>query len=393
MLIVTKLVELNKMLSLNTSKALAYKQWLFYIACGVFYSFSLAKAEALPLESYKTHILASGLQSPWSMVELPDGRWLITERDGHVVIVKGKTQVRVKLNLDGLYFAGQGGLLDILLAPDYSQSKTVFFTFAQGTLKSNRLVIAKAQFNNNVFSKPSIIYTVATDKGTPQHYAGRALILPDNTLLISSGDGFDYREHAQVITSQLGKILRINLDGTLPNDNPFIAHQNPDAHAVFSFGHRNPQGLVFDYDAKRIVSHEHGPAGGDELNFINAGMNYGWPVITYGKDYSQALISPFTQYKGMQQPSLNWTPSIAPSGMVYYGSKHTAFTSLQQQVLITTLVDRKVYAVNLANNSLSQTAIFPETSGRLRDIAITKAGNIAILGDGKNATLVLKAAN
>lgn len=199
------------------------------------------------------------------------------------------------------------------------------FTYAQGELAANRLVIAKAVFDGDKFSSPTIVYKVATDKNTPQHYAGRALFLPDGSLLFSSGDGFDFREQAQVLTSQLGKLLRINADGSIPEDNPFENEQNKAAQAVYSLGHRNTQGLVYDYDSKMIVSHEHGPAGGDELNYISAGKNYGWPVITYGKDYSQARISPFTDYQGMEKPVIDWTPSIAPSGMAYYGSVQQQF--------------------------------------------------------------------
>ena len=350
---------------------------------------STASAATLPKEQYSTHTLATKLNSPWSMVKLPNETWLITERNGHVVIVKNNEQSRVNLNLEGLYVAGQGGLLDIVLSPNFNTTKEVIFTYAQGTAEANRLVIAKATFNDSGFSKPIIIYTVATDKNTPQHYAGRALVLPDNTLLVSTGDGFDFREQAQVITSQLGKLLRINLNGTIPTDNPFINHKNPNAHAVYSLGHRNPQGLVYDYDTQQIVSHEHGPAGGDELNYLTAGTNYGWPVITYGKDYSQARISPFTEYKGMQKPSVDWTPSIAPSGMAYYGSKHTAFPSLQKHVLITTLVDKKLYSVNLANGKYTQSDIFPEATGRLRDVFVTAEGNVAILTDGIEAKLML----
>lgn len=369
------------------------KQCISFFTLLSLFSFSVNADVALPKEQYSTKTLATQLQSPWSMVELPNGTWLITERDGHVVIVKNNAQSRVKLNLTGLYVEGQGGLLDIVLSPDYNDSKEVIFTYAQGDASANRLVVAKATFNGTDFSKPNVIYKVATDKNTPQHYAGRALVLPGNTLLVSTGDGFDFREQAQVIISQLGKILRINLDGTIPTDNPFINHKNPNAHAVYSLGHRNPQGLVYDYDTQQIVSHEHGPAGGDELNYLTAGTNYGWPVITYGKDYSQARISPFTEYKGMQKPSVNWTPSIAPSGMAYYGSKHTAFPSLQQHVLITTLVDKKLYSVNLVSGKFTQSHVFPEAAGRLRDVLITDKGNVAVLTDGKEAKLMLMTSN
>jgi aldose sugar dehydrogenase len=371
------------------SKGLQGKQSLCGFTLFWFFACSVAASTTLPNEPYTTTTLATGLNSPWSMVKLPNNTWLITERDGHIVIVKNSQQTRVKLDLEGLYVAGQGGLLDIIVSPHYSDSQQIIFTYAQGELAANRLVIAKATFNGSVFSTPTIIYHVATDKGTPQHYAGRALVLPDNSLLFAVGDGFDYREQAQVVTSQLGKTLRINLNGTLPIDNPFINHKNPRAHAVYSLGHRNPQGLVFDYDTQQIISHEHGPAGGDELNYLTAGNNYGWPVITNGNDYSQARISPFRDYPGMAKPSVDWTPSIAPSGMAYYGAKHAAFPSLQRHVLITTLVDKKLYSVNLANGEFSQSHIIPEATGRLRDVFVTADGHIAILTDGKDAKLML----
>ncbi|WP_409425255.1 PQQ-dependent sugar dehydrogenase [Pseudoalteromonas sp. RW-H-Ap-1] len=376
-----------------SSKGLQCKQFLRCITLLSLLVFSCNASAELPTQQYTASTLAADLNSPWSMVKLPNDTWLVTERDGHVVIIKNNQQTRVKLDFEGLYVAGQGGLLDIVLSPNYSESKELIFTYAQGDLDANRLVVAKARFDGAQFSTPKIIYKVATDKDTPQHYSGRALVLPDNSLLFSSGDGFDYREQAQVITSQLGKVLRINLNSTIPSDNPFIKHKNPNAHAIYSFGHRNLQGLVYDYDTEQIISHEHGPAGGDELNYLTPGTNYGWPVITYGKDYSQARISPFRGYPGMTKPVVDWTPSIAPSGMAYYGTKHTAFPSLQRHVLITTLVDKKLYSVNLANGEFTQSHIFPEAKGRLRDVFVTAEGNVAILTDGKEAKLMLVTPN
>tara|TARA_R110001606_G_C15372731_1_gene649697 strand:- start:1007 stop:2188 length:1182 start_codon:yes stop_codon:yes gene_type:complete len=385
----TWLSQLKMKLFSYSSKGLQGKQSLHCITLLSLLAFSCNASAELPKQQYTADTLATGLNSPWSMVKLPNNTWLVTERDGHIVIIKNNQQTRVKLDFEGLYVAGQGGLLDIVLSPNYSESKEIIFTYAQGELDANRLVIAKATFDGAQFSTPKIIYKVATDKDTPQHYSGRALVLPDNTLLFSSGDGFDYREQAQVMTSQLGKTLRINLNGTIPNDNPFINHKNSAAHAVYSLGHRNLQGLVYDYDTQQIVSHEHGPAGGDELNYLTPSTNYGWPVITNGDDYSQARISPFREYPGMAKPTVDWTPSIAPSGMAYYGSKHLAFPSLQQHLLITTLVDKKLYSVNLANGELTQTHVLPEVTGRLRDVFVTTEGNIAVLTDGKDAKLLL----
>ncbi|MFD2167176.1 PQQ-dependent sugar dehydrogenase [Thalassotalea euphylliae] len=383
------LLEFKKKLLSYPTKGLLCKQFIPSFALAFIASFTVSADSIALKESYNITTLATDLQSPWSMVKLPSGKWLITERDGHVVIVNGNEQTRAKLAFDGLYVAGQGGLLDVVLSPHFDETNEVFFSYAQGELSANRLVIAKAKFTGEGFAKPDIVYQVATDKGTPQHYAGRILILPDDTLLFSSGDGFDYREQAQVVTSQLGKFLRINLDGSIPKDNPFVAHENAVAHAVFSVGHRNPQGLIYDTDSQQIVSHEHGPAGGDELNYLVAGNNYGWPVITYGKDYSQARISPFTEYQGMEKPSVDWTPSIAPSGMAYYSSTHKRFESLQRHALVTTLVERKLYSVNLADGAFNQSHVFTEVTGRLRDVYVTPEGDIAVLTDGKDAKLML----
>lgn len=376
----------------NPSRALLGKQFIIVLCCIWGISNNVSASNLLPSESYQVTKVATELNSPWSMVELPNGTWIVTERDGHVVIIKGSKQTRIKLPLVNLYVAGQGGLLDVVLAPDFAQSKQVFFTYAQGELEANRLLVVSATFDGQSFSNLTTVYKVQTDKGTPQHYAGRLLVLPDNSLLLTSGDGFDYREQAQVLTSQLGKILRFNMNGSIPSDNPFVNHSQDSAKVVFSLGHRNPQGLVYDYDRQQIIGHEHGPAGGDELNIINAGKNYGWPVITFGRDYSRARISPFIEYKGMLKPNVDWTPSIAPSGMAYYGTHQKAFPSLHQHVLVTTLVDKKVYAINVADGQFTQSHILPEVSGRLRDVLVTKDGEIAILSDGQQAQLMLVSA-
>lgn len=162
-----------------------------------------------------------------------------------------------------------------------------------------------------------VLFTISPVKDTPVHYGGRIAFLPDTTLLLSSGDGFDYRESAQKGNRLLGKIIRLNDDGTIPDDNPFVAASKVQS-AIWSLGHRNPQGLVYDAGRKQVFSNEHGPKGGDEINIIEPGKNYGWPVITYGRDYSGANITPYKKYPGMEQSFVDWTPSIAPSSLAVY---------------------------------------------------------------------------
>ncbi len=326
--------------------------------------------------------MADKLHRPWTMVEMPDGGWVVTLRGGQLVKVGADgSQDKIELNLPGLYAESQGGLLDFALAQDYALSGTVLLTFSQGSEEANRLVVAQAKFENNVLSDLNIILKVSPDKDTPVHYGGRLLSLPDGTWLVTSGDGFDYREAAQVKESMLGKTLRFREDGTPPQNPPF-----PASPFVFSIGHRNPQGLIFDDKTDRIIEHEHGPAGGDEINILSAGKNYGWPVITFGMDYSGAHISPFEQYPGMEQPTINWTPSIAPSGMAIY--RGDEFLEFEGKLLVTALKAQSLFIVDIDVSPPTSKKIFKQLDMRLRDVKIGQDGSIVVLTDGPNAQLL-----
>lgn len=339
---------------------------------------------------YQVNTLAEGLESPWSMVQIADNEWLVTERDGDIIHISEAGQKSHNLNLKDVYVAGQGGLMDIIKGSDFADNGTLYLSYSKGSKKKNRVAVVKTQFVNSQFSASELVFETSDAKNTSVHHSARLLLLPDNTLLLSSGDGYDFRENAQKMSSHMGKLLRINLDGSIPSDNPFLANDDSNTHAIYSLGHRNPQGLVYDSVNKRIISHEHGPAGGDELNVIKPALNYGWPIITYGKDYSGAEITPFTEYEGMQQPTINWTPSIAPSGMAYYRSDaESAFTELQQHLLVTTLVDKRLYAVDAKGNDFTQYALFDDVQGRLRDVSVSSSGAVAILTDGGEAKLLI----
>ncbi len=217
---------------------------------------------------------------------------------------------------------------------------------------------------------------VSPDKEGPAHYGGKMVFLPDGTLLISVGEGYQYRERAQDLGWELGKLLRINTDGSAPADNPF-----PDtAPRVYSYGHRNPQGLVYDPATQRILMLEHGPKGGDELNHIVAGKNYGWPAITYGVDYSGAVISPFTEAEGMEQPLTYWVPSIGPSGLaIYRGSQ---FPEWRGDLLLGSLINGEMRRLKLEGDSVTlDEAVFPEVTGRVRDVRVLSDGSIVAVTD------------
>ena len=343
----------------------------------------LGAGEVFAQTDYQVQSLTSKpLHKPWTLQQLPDNRWVVTERKGNLVFIDENGQLsRSRVALPDLYFKGQGGLLDIELAHDFALSNRVLISYATGYDGANQLEVATAVLEDDHLSQITPIVTIKPAKATPVHFAGRLAKLADGTWLVSSGDGFDYREQAQDKSSQLGKILRFREDGSAPKDNPFTG-----APLVYSMGHRNPQGLVVNPQTNQIISHEHGPAGGDEVNIIKAGTNYGWPVITNGKDYSGARISPFEEYPGMAQPQLDWTPSVAPSGMALY--THSMFADLTGQLLVTTLKAQSLLRVNMSAQPPRSERIFATIDQRLRDVAVGKDGAIYVLTDGAKAEIL-----
>lgn len=335
---------------------------------------------------YETQVLAQDLNFPWSLNFLPDASIIITERVGNLRVFKqGKLSAPFS-GVPEVFAKSQGGLFDVLLDPDFIRNQKIYLSFAHGELESNRTKVVSALLGEGEILNIKEIFSVSPSKDTPVHYGGRMTLLPDNTLLLTTGDGFDYREKAQDLSSQLGKIIRINLDGSIPKDNPFVSDADAD-NAVYSYGHRNPQAILFDKHRNKIIMHEHGPAGGDEVNFIEAGNNYGWPVITHGRDYSGASISPFTEYQNMQQPLLHWTPSIAPSGMaVYYGEQ---FPELNGALLAGALAGKEVRLILMNQNKPhKQLSLFKNLKQRIRDVRIGPDGAIYLLTDSENGQLI-----
>ncbi|MEM8564387.1 MAG: PQQ-dependent sugar dehydrogenase, partial [Pseudomonadota bacterium] len=312
---------------------------------------------------YNLETVAENLPEPWSLAQLPDGSFLITQRGGEMIHLNADGE---KTDIGGIpdtYYAGQGGFFDIVLHPDFASNQRVYLSYAAGDSSGNGTAIVAATLAGQTLTDVEQILIVDPLKDTPYHYGGKLLFLPDGTLLVTTGDGFEYREQSQNLDSELGKVLRINDDGTVPADNPFVDGSLP---RVLTYGHRNPQGLALGGDG-RIYLHEHGAQGGDEVNIIVPGTNYGWPAITYGVNYSGALVSPFTEAEGMQQPIVYWDPSIAPSGMVWYDGDD--FPEWQGDLLIGTLVDQDVRRVQLDNGVVvGQESLFDELDERIRDV-------------------------
>ena len=242
-------------------------------------------------------------------------------------------------------------------------------------------MVASAQLTNNTLSDVEVVFSATPDKYAPRHYGGRLAWLADGTLLLTTGDGFDFREQAQNLATHFGKMIRMNPDGSAPADNPF-----PEYPFVFSYGHRNPQGLAVAKDGT-IYQHEHGPRGGDEVNIIKAGQNYGWPITTHGLDYNGAYVSPFKEREGIEPATHIWVPSIAPSGLAVY--EGDTFTEWQNSLFVGALVNNDVRRLTLKNGAvIAEEVLFTELEQRIRDIRIGPDDLLYIITDGPQGQIV-----
>lgn len=324
-------------------------------------------------EDYQLEYWAEGLELPWSIAFLPDGSALVTELGGKLKRLdeSGKAGPPIE-NVPAVYFAGQGGLFDVLPDPDFPQNGQIYLAFAEGSPENNGTAVVRGKLDGDSLTDVEVIFRNFTRKDTPVHYGGRMAFMADGTLLLTTGDGFNYREAAQDISSGLGKVLRMNADGSPASGNPF-----PDSPYVYSYGHRNPQGLAIS-DAGVIWLHEHGPRGGDELNRIEPGVNYGWPAITHGVDYSGAVISPYSEWEGMAQPEHYWAPSIAPSGLAVYEAD--LFPEWKGDLFLGALVNREVRRLEfMAGKMTGEESMFGKLSARIRDVRQGPGGELYIL--------------
>ena len=263
--------------------------------------------------------VAGGLVHPWSLAFLPDGRMLVTERPGRMRIVTRDGQLSPPLaGVPKVASRGQAGLLDVALDRAFAQNRTIYFCF--NTDDGYNVAVARAQLDTGNAPRLDGVAVIFRQVGPPSggyNVACRIAQGDDGNLFVALGDHFQPRDDAQNLANHIGKIVRIKPDGSVPSDNPFVG-QSGAKPEIWSYGHRNPEGLAFNPADGALWEQEHGPQGGDEINIIGKGKNYGWPVIGFGVDYGGARIHESTAKAGMEQPVWHWTPSIAPSGMAFY---------------------------------------------------------------------------
>ncbi|MFK7782858.1 PQQ-dependent sugar dehydrogenase [Psychroserpens sp.] len=286
-----------------------------------FYAVLACAQDKNPINTEHSYeVIVEDLDNPWAFAFLPDASILINEKEGKIIHFKNGKKIVIE-NTPNVYDRGQGGLLDIMLHPDYEKNGWIYLTYAssEGENKGGHTALMRAKLENNTLTNKELLYKASPNTTKGQHFGSRIVFDDKGYLFFTIGERGNRDENPQDITRDGGKIYRLHDDGQIPEDNPFINKKNAKT-AIYSFGHRNPQGMVIHPETRAIWTHEHGPKGGDEINIIKAGKNYGWPVISYGVNYSGTRFTDITKKEGMEQPLHYWDPSIAPSGMEFISS-------------------------------------------------------------------------
>jgi aldose sugar dehydrogenase len=300
-------------------------KYLTLTLISIFFTFAMPLAQA---RTVRAEVVASNLQNPWAVAFLPEGRFLVTERPGRLRVIEPNGEVgEPVLGLPSIAAQGQGGLLDVLLDTDFVNNSTLYFCFSEPGQVGNSTALAKARLSPDRLRLEDlkIIFTQKPKVVSSAHFGCRIVESETNgksdvMLYLTLGDRYSQMNDAQTLNNHHGKIVRIYKDGRVPDSNPFVKRFGA-LPEIWSYGHRNLQGAVLSTDGS-LWTHEHGPQGGDEINLVLPGRNYGWPVITYGENYGGGKIGlGLTSQKGMEQPLHYWVPSIAPSGMVFLSSE------------------------------------------------------------------------
>jgi aldose sugar dehydrogenase len=329
--------------------------------------------------------VAEGLAHPWGLAFLPDGRYLVTERPGHLRIVDREGHISEPLaGLPPVAVGGQGGLLDVVLAPDFEDSRQVYFSYAEPGEEGSATAVARAVLQDDGLREVEVIFR-ATPRSSFVHFGSRLVFTDDGHLFVTLGDrGTGHRaDDAQRLESHHGTLLRLKPDGSIPGDNPFTGDDEA-LGEIWSYGHRNIQGAALHPDSGALWAHEHGPQGGDEINLIAPGRNYGWPVITYGEQYGGGHIGPPEQ-EGLEQPFHQWTPSIAPSGMAFYTGD--AIPAWRGDLLVGSLRFNQLVRLELGETGATHEERIP-IGMRVRDVRQGPDGAVYLLTDHPEGRLL-----
>ena len=331
-------------------------------------------------------VVASGLDHPWGLVFLPDGAMLVTERAGRLRRVDRDGRVSEPLaGVPKAFARGQGGLLDVALSPGFARDRLVYLSYAEPGDDGAGTAVARARLGEVGLSDLQVIWRQVPKVNGPNHWGSRLVFARDGTLFITTGDRFAYRERAQDLSTTLGKIVRINADGSIPQDNPFVKRDGARPE-IWSYGHRNVQAAALDPETGQLWTVEHGARGGDELNHPQAGKNYGWPVITYGVDYSGARIGEGQAKPGLEQPVYYWDPVIAPSGATFYTGD--AYPQWRGSLFVGSLTPGALVRLTISGDRVSAEERYLGDIGRVRNVVQGPDGLIYLLTDEASGRII-----
>ena len=321
------------------------------------------------------------LQYPWAMDFLPGKEALVTEKPGRLQKVNLETGKKTEIqNLPEIHAVGQGGLLDVMVHPDFKQNQKIFLTFSAPTNASGdaTTTLISARLEGHQLSDQKILFQADPALPGGHHFGSRVRMAQDGMLYFSVGERGRMNE-AQDPQNHLGTVIRLQESGKVPQDNPFLNNRKGRAE-IFSYGHRNPQGMALHPKSGKIWVHEHGPQGGDEINILKAGANFGWPKTTFGEQYGGGKIGIGPMSPGIEEPLLHWTPSIAPSGMDFY--QGDIFPNWNGDLLVGSLKFRMLVRVDLEGSLVQgQEVVFQDRIGRIRDVRVSPEGKVYLLND------------
>ena len=361
-----------------------HKYYILFISSMISFS---CQAQHLDIEPSSTKIkyelIVEDITNPWGMEFLPNGDLLVTEKEGEIRIIRdGKLLDKKVTGVPDIYVRGQGGLMDIKLHPDFERNQWIYLSYAssEGSGSGGNTAIARFTYNDGSLSDKKVLYKATPNSTAGVHFGSRLEFDRDGYLYFTIGERGNRSVNPQDISRDMGKVYRIHDDGRIPSDNPFVNTAGA-KKAIYSYGHRNPQGMEMNPTSGKIWTHEHGPQGGDEVNIVKPGKNYGWPVISYGINYNGTKFTDITAKKGMDQPILYWVPSIAPCGMTFVrGNKYPGWDG---DLIVGSLKFFYLIHATVDGDKIVKQEEIAKGIGRVRSVELSPDGYIYVGVEGK----------